>query len=79
MAVAEQTQEQFELLYGNRATWSQTTKAAFDVLFEGAHRPVAAREHGITPQTIQRFFETNKLKHIANTEYAQAGQLIKAE
>ena len=74
----EQTEKQFEILYGDKEKWSKTTKAVFDVLFNGVHRPVAAREHKVTTQALQSFLVLNKVKHAERVEVETEQQYLAA-
>ena len=58
-----QTEKQFCILYGARSEWSNTTKAVYDVLFNGIHRSVAKRNYDVKAQTIFAFLVRNKQKH----------------
>ena len=72
--MAEQTKEQFNVLYGNKDGWSKTTKAAYDHLFGGEWRIVAANKHSITEQTMSAFIRSNERKHFQHEAYANAGK-----
>ena len=61
--VAEQTEEQFEIMYGKKSKWSRTTKAVHAHLFNGERRIVAANDQGISEQTMYAFIKNNRLKH----------------
>ena len=74
----KQTKKQFEMMYGNRSNWGKTTSAVFDVLFHDFHRPVAARKHCITTQSIHRFLQNNELKHIERIGMESTQQYLKA-
>lgn len=76
-----QTEAQYRLLYGDEKKWSLTTKAVYDILFKGAYRSTAKREHGIKAQTIFAFLVRNKQKHDSmfelaeiQTKYEEAGK-----
>ena len=76
--VQEQTREQYHVMYGQRNTWSRTTSAAYEILFHNIHRPVAARNYDVSRQAIQRFINTNKLKHIERVEMETAQKYLNA-
>lgn len=66
-----QTKEQFIMLHGRTSEQSKSAKAAFDVLFNGVYRGVAAREYGVSEQSISAFIKNNESKHIKNYLYVQ--------
>ncbi|MDG1995804.1 MAG: hypothetical protein P8J14_04865 [Emcibacteraceae bacterium] len=68
----KQTQAQFKMLYGDEASWSKTTSAAFDVLFNGKMQVDAAKDHNVSTQVIGRFKGDNKVRHVERMEYATA-------
>lgn len=79
--MSKQTEKQFKIMYGEQAKWSKGTSAMFDVLFRGAHRPVAAREHGCKTPTIHAAMGRNTVKHVEAIEehkkltaYLKAGE-----
>ncbi len=74
----EQTREQFHVMYGNRERWSRTTSAVYDVLFHNIHRPVAARKHDVSRQAIQKFINTNKMKHIERVDIETSQSYLNA-
>ena len=73
-----QTREQYHVMYGEREVWSRTTGAVYDILFHNVHRPVAARNHDVSRQAIQKFINTNKLKHIERVEMEKAQKYLEA-
>jgi hypothetical protein len=68
-----QTKKQFEVMYGEKETWSRTTKAVYEHLFNGERRIVAANDQGISEQTMYAFIKNNSLRH-----FQQSAILLKA-
>ncbi len=73
-----QTKEQFSLMYGDRESWSRTTSAVYEILFHNIARPVASRTYDVSRQAIQRFMNTNKLKHMERIDMETAQAYLKA-
>ena len=73
-----QTEAQFGILYGNSSTWGKTTKAVFDVLFNGKTRVEAANIQGITTQSIQSYLMVNEAKHNTRISLEQNRTYLKA-
>ena len=80
----EQTEAQFKIMYGHPDSWSQAAKAVHDVLFNHVRRPVAAREHDISTQTVHAFIGRNEARHVGTqkefdklSKYIEAGKAKK--
>ena len=71
--IKKQSEEQFAVMYGDKAQQSSTCRAGFDVLFGGSLKSVAAEDHGVTRQGVYRFLQQNETKHIARC-YEEARQ-----
>lgn len=75
MEIQTQTQAQFKMLHGEQSKQSKTTMACFDVIFNNVNRNVAAREHGITEQSICTFIRNNEYKHAERHLYIEKGKV----
>ena len=73
--IQTQTQAQFKMLHGERNKQSRTAKACFDIIFNNVYRGVAAKEHGITEQTISTFIRNNEHKHAEKYLYVESGNV----
>lgn len=74
MEIESQTELQFKALHGEPDKQSKTSKACFDIIFNGAYRGVAAKEHGISEQTISTFIRNNEHKHADRYLYVEKGK-----